>query len=490
MKKYIIAIDQGTTSSRAVLFDHDANMIGVSQREFSQHFPKPGWVEHDPNEILDTQLNVLNELLSEHDLSAQDITALGIANQRETIVVWGTEDGQPIYNAIVWQDKRTASYCQELRDKGLSGKVKSKTGLVIDPYFSGTKLKWILDNVEGAREKAAAGQLLAGTIDSWLLWKMTNGATHATDHTNASRTLLYNINDLAWDEELLAELDIPENILPEVYPSQHYFGDFELDGSSIPILGIAGDQQAALFGQACFEPGSAKNTYGTGCFMLMNMGNQPAISNHGLLTTMACSTTGEPQYAFEGSIFIAGAVVQWLRDGLQIIGSADETEEIADNLEENDVIIVPAFSGLGVPYWDATSKGAIFGLTRDSGREHFVKAALDSIAYQTKDVLIAMEEDTGVKMTNLMVDGGACANNHLMQFQSDILGITVDRPEVLESTALGAAFLAGLQAGVWTIEELKVKRKTERMFSPKFEESKREKLYSRWKDAVSRTLNW
>lgn len=488
--KYLIAIDQGTTSSRAILFDHDANIVGICQKEFTQHFPRSSWVEHDANEIWDTQLGVLNDLLDQHHVSPQEISAIGVTNQRETIVAWDKQTGQPIHNAIVWQDKRTAAYCEELKAKGLEASVKSKTGLVIDPYFSGTKLKWLLDHVEGAREKAMAGQLLAGTIDTWLLWKMTGGEVHATDYTNASRTLLFNINEVKWDEALLDEFNIPPSILPEAHPSSYHYGDYELNGHHIPIMGVAGDQQSALFGQACFEKGSAKNTYGTGCFMLMNMGNKPVISNHGLLTTMACNIDDEPQYAFEGSIFVAGAVVQWLRDGLQIITDASETEAIANNLEENEVIIVPAFVGLGVPYWDSSSRGAIFGLTRDAGRDHFVKAALDSIAYQTRDVLTAMEEDTGIKMENLMVDGGACANDYLMQFQSDILGISIDRPEILESTALGAAFLAGLKAGVWSLDDLKKKRKTAKLFQPNFSSNQRDKMYSKWKDAVSRTLNW
>ncbi|MEQ9404295.1 MAG: glycerol kinase GlpK [Cyclobacteriaceae bacterium] len=488
--KYIIALDQGTTSSRAILFDHDANMVGISQKEFTQHFPQPGWVEHDPSEILNTQLEVLRELMDQQNVQPQEVTAIGLTNQRETVLVWDKSSGNPVYNAIVWQDKRTSSYCEELKARGLEPGMREKTGLVIDSYFSGTKLKWILDHVDGAREKAEAGQLLAGTIDTWLIWNLTNGAVHATDYTNASRTLLFNINEVKWDDELLAEFKIPASMLPETYPSSHHYGDVEIGGHRIPLMGVAGDQQSALFGQACFEKGSAKNTYGTGCFMLMNMGSKPVLSNHGLLTTMACNIDDEPQYAFEGSIFVAGAVVQWLRDGLQIINDAGETERIAGATEEDEVIIVPAFAGLGVPYWDSSSKGAIFGLTRDSGRGHFVKAALESIAYQTKDVLKAMEEDTRVKMENLMVDGGACANNYLMQFQSDILGITVDRPEILESTALGAAFLAGLKAGIWTIDDLKTKRKTERLFIPDKDETKRVRRYGKWKNAVSRTLNW
>lgn len=487
--KYIVAIDQGTTSSRAILFDHEANIVGICQQEFTQHYPKSGWVEHDPTEIWETQLGVLTDLIKKHHVLPEQISAIGVTNQRETILVWDKNTGNPIHNAIVWQDKRTAAYCEELKTNGLEESVRAKTGLVLDPYFSGTKLKWLLDHVPGAR--ANLNNLLAGTIDTWLLWKLTNGKVHATDYTNASRTLLFNINDIKWDEDLLNQFDIPSEILPEAHPSSHHFGNYELEGHSIPIMGVAGDQQSALFGQACFEKGSAKNTYGTGCFMLMNMGDKPAISNHGLLTTMACNLSSDkPQYAFEGSIFVAGAVVQWLRDGLQIIEDANETEAMVKGLSDNEVIVVPAFAGLGVPYWDSSSRGAIFGLTRDAGRPHLVKASLDAIAYQTKDVLTAMEEDTGVKMTNLMVDGGACANDYLMQFQSDILGITVDRPEILESTALGAAFLAGLEAGVWTLDELKTKRKTAQIFNATFTENERATLYRKWKDAVSRTLEW
>lgn len=487
---YIVALDQGTTSSRAILFNQDAEIVGVEQQEFKQHFPKSGWVEHDAIEILKSQLNVLELLISKSAVQWSDIKAMGITNQRETTVVWDRKSGKPVYNAIVWQDKRTANYCEELKAAGWSDSIKNKTGLVIDPYFSGTKLKWILDHVEGAREKAEKGELLFGTIDTWLLWNFTNKQVHATDVTNASRTLLFNINDLSWDAELLKEFNIPEKMLPDVHSSSHHFGDFSSNGNNIPIMGIAGDQQAALFGQSCFEKGEAKNTYGTGCFMLMNMGDKPVLSNHGLLTTMACSIDDSPQYAFEGSVFVAGAVIQWLRDGIQIIEDASQTESMANQLDDDHVIIVPSFAGLGVPYWDSSSRGAIFGLTRDSSREHLAKAALESIAFQTKDVLEAMQLDTGSKMVHLMVDGGACANNYLMQFQSDLLGIPVDRPQILESTALGAAFLAGLKVGLWTLDDLRSKRKTERVFKPNISSSKRDQLYAKWKDAVSRTLNW
>ena len=461
--KYVVALDQGTTSSRAILFDREAKVVAVSQKEYTQHFPKPGWVEHDPNEIWSSQLAVFEQLLTENKVSPEDIISIGITNQRETTLIWDKNTGEPVYNAIVWQDKRTADYCEELKEQGLSDEIKGRTGLVIDSYFSGTKIKWILDHVEGVRERAEKGELLAGTIDTWLIWKMTQGKRHVTDQTNASRTLVYNIKELSWDKELLDLLTIPKNLLPEVLPSSSHFGDFMYSGKSIPINGVAGDQQAALFGQACFAKGEAKNTYGTGCFLLMNIGDKPVLSENGLLTTIACSTDGTPTYAFEGSVFVAGAVVQWLRDGINIIQSASETEEIAKSVEEDEVIIVPAFAGLGVPYWDSSSRGAIFGLTRDSSSKHLVKAALQSIAYQTKDIVEAIQEDTKVKMQNLNVDGGASMNDYLMQFQADILGIQVDRPEIFESTALGAAYLAGLQSGIWKIDDLKKIRKTSKL---------------------------
>ena len=488
--KYIVALDQGTTSSRAILFNKKAEIVGVSQKEYTQHFPKPGWVEHDPMEIWSSQLEVFKKLLEEQSISPEEIISIGITNQRETTLIWDKKTGEPVYNAIVWQDKRTSDYCEELKERGLSDEVKGRTGLVIDSYFSGTKIKWILDNVKGVRERAVNGDLLAGTVDSWLIWKMTKGKQHVTDQTNASRTLVYNIKDLDWDIELLDLLTIPKSLLPEVLPSSAHFGDFKFQGVTIPINGVAGDQQSALFGQACFGKGEAKNTYGTGCFLLMNIGDKPVLSEHGLLTTVACSIDGTPTYAFEGSVFVAGAVVQWLRDGLELIQSASETENIAKEVEEDEVIIVPAFAGLGVPYWDSSSRGAIFGLTRDSASKHLVKAALQSIAYQAKDIVEAIQEDTKVKMACLNVDGGASMNNYLMQFQSDILGIQVDRPEIFESTALGAAYLAGLQSKIWTIDDLKKIRKTSKLFKPTLSLDKRSFLYDRWKDAVSRTLNW
>ena len=488
--KYIIALDQGTTSSRAILFNRSAEIVGVSQKEYTQHFPSPGWVEHDPEEIWSSQLEVFETLLKDQQVSPDEIISVGITNQRETVLIWDKNTGKPIHNAIVWQDKRTASFCETLKSQGHAEKVQQKTGLVIDAYFSGTKIKWLLDNVEGARTKAENGELLAGTIDSWLIWKMTKGSRHVTDQTNASRTLIYNINTLDWDDELLTLLDIPKSMLPQVQPSSSHFGDFDFNGATLPIHGVAGDQQSALFGQACFEKGEAKNTYGTGCFLLMNIGDEPKLSENGLLTTVACSADGQPTYAFEGSVFVAGAVVQWLRDGLNIIQDASETEKIAQRATEDEVIVVPAFAGLGVPYWDASSRGAIFGLTRDSASKHLVKAALQAIAYQTKDIVEAIQEDTKVKMESLNVDGGASMNNYLMQFQSDILDIPVDRPEIFESTALGAAYLAGLQSKVWELDELKKIRKTSKLFEPKMSLEDRASKYKKWKDAVSRTLNW
>lgn len=487
---YIVALDQGTTSSRAILFNEKGEIVGIKQKEFTQYFPKSGWVEHDAEEIWATQSEVLRALLNDLSVNPNEVTAIGITNQRETTVVWDRKTGEPVHRAIVWQDKRTSEFCDELKAKGLEETVRSKTGLVIDSYFSGTKVKWILDHVEGAREDAEKGDLCFGTIDSWLVWKLTKGAVHTTDYTNASRTMLYNIVENKWDQELLDMLSVPASVLPEAHPSAHHFGDFEYKGAKIPIMGIAGDQQSALFGQACFEPGEAKNTYGTGCFMLMNTGNKCQHSKHGLLTTMACSTTGELTYALEGSIFIAGAAIQWLRDGLRIIDDAADSAYFASKVDTNDVFLVPAFAGLGAPYWDQYSRGAIFGLTRDTGKDHLIKAALESIAFQTRDVKSAMEQDSGIKISSLMVDGGATANDYLMQFQSDILGVEVDRPAITESTALGAAYLAGLKAGIWTLDEIKKVRQTQKKFTPSIDESRREKLYKGWQEAVKRTFNW
>lgn len=487
---YVIALDQGTTSSRAILFNEKGEILGVKQREFTQYFPKSGWVEHDPEEIWSTQFEVFRSLLNDHHVSPKAISAIGITNQRETTVVWDKKTGEPVYNAIVWQDKRTSAYCDELKFKGLEDKVRSKTGLVIDSYFSGTKVNWILNNVDGAKEAAENGNLCFGTIDTWLVYKLTKGQVHATDFTNASRTMLYNIVENKWDEELMEILGVPKSMLPEAHPSAHHFGSFEYKGASIPILGIAGDQQSALFGQACFEPGEAKNTYGTGCFMLMNTGSKCEVSKHGLLTTMACSTGDELTYALEGSIFIAGAAIQWLRDGLRVLDHANDSAYFASKVETRDVFLVPAFAGLGAPYWDQYSRGAIFGLTRDTGKNHIIKAALESIAFQTRDVRTAMEQDSGIEVCSLMVDGGATANDYLMQFQADILGIEVDRPEIVESTALGAAYLAGLKAGIWTLDEIRKIRKTERKFTPELTATERDKLYKKWQKAVERTFNW
>lgn len=489
--KYIIALDQGTTSSRAVLVNEKAEINSVVQKEFTQIFPQSGWVEHDPNEILKTQLGVLTELIEANKLTQESIIALGITNQRETTVVWDRKTGKPLYNAIVWQDKRTASICEELKSRGLSDYVRENTGLVIDSYFSGTKIKWILDNVEGARAKATKGELAFGTIDTWLIWNLTGGKVHVTDVTNASRTMIYNIKDLKWDEKLLKELDIPKSMLPEVKPSAHHFGDAEIKGLKIPINGVAGDQQAALFGQACFEPGMAKNTYGTGCFMLMNTGTTMQFSKNGLITTIAWSLDNKVEYALEGSVFIAGAAIQWLRDSLHMIDESKDSEYYASKaLGSNEVYVVPAFAGLGAPYWDMYARGAIFGLTRDTEKEHIIKATLESLAYQTKDILHAMQEDAGVKLAILKVDGGASANNMLMQFQADILGAEVERPKVIESTAMGAAYLAGIQAGLWKKADIVKNRVIERKFKSTMESAMREKLYRGWKKAVERTMGW
>lgn len=490
-EQYIVALDQGTTSSRALLIDSDGRIISMEQQEFPQIFPKPGWVEHDPKEILDSQMNVLKKLLENRNVDPTTIKGIGITNQRETTLVWNKNTGEPVYNAIVWQDKRTADICEDLKERGLSDYVGKSTGLVIDSYFSATKVKWILDNVDGAKELAENGDLLMGTVDSWLIWNMTERENHVTDYTNASRTMLYDISELDWDPKLLKELEIPESMLPTVSPSSYHFGDWEYKGVKIPIAGIAGDQQAALFGQACFEVGTAKNTYGTGCFMLMNTGEKPQFSENGLLTTIAYGLDGKVFYALEGSIFIAGAAIQWLRDGLELIKDAKETEALADSVEgESSVYVVPAFAGLGAPYWDMYARGAVFGLTRDTGKAHLAKATLESLAYQTKDILNAMQEDSGVELANLRVDGGACANNHLMQFQSDILGCEVHRPTVIESTAMGAAYLAGIQVGLWQQSDIDQNRDIDKVFKPTFDAEKRDRLYSKWQKAVKRTKGW
>ncbi|WP_422084244.1 glycerol kinase GlpK [Ulvibacterium sp.] len=491
MMDYIISLDQGTTSSRALLVDREGKIRGMVQKEFKQIFPKSGWVEHDPMEILESQMGVLNELIQKENVSASDIRAIGITNQRETTMVWDRNTGEPIYNAIVWQDKRTADICEGLKNDGYTEHVRKTTGLVIDSYFSGTKVKWILDNVTGAKVKAENGDLLMGTVDTWLIWNMTDKKNHVTDYTNASRTMIYDIVNLKWDDKLLNALGIPRTMLPDVRPSAHHFGDYEIDGVQIPIAGIAGDQQAALFGQGCFKKGTAKNTYGTGCFMLMNTGEKPQFSKNGLLTTIAYGLDGKVNYALEGSIFIAGAAIQWLRDGLELIKDARETEALANSIEgESSVYVVPAFAGLGAPYWDMYARGAIFGLTRDTGKAHLAKATLESLAYQTKDILKAMEDDSGIQLENLRVDGGACANNYLMQFQADILDTEVHRPEVIESTAMGAAFLAGIHVGLWTQEDVDQNRPMDRIFQPTFDRVKRKRLYKNWQKAVDCTKGW
>ena len=494
-KKYIIALDQGTTSSRAILFDKYGNIVSSAQKEFSQIYPKPSWVEHNPMEIWGSQSGVLREVLETSFIRPDEIAAIGITNQRETTIVWDKITGKPIYNAIVWQCRRTAEICDDLKEKGLESIIKEKTGLIIDAYFSATKIKWILDNVEGAKEKAKNGELLFGTVDTWLIWNFTRGKVHVTDYSNASRTMLYNIKELKWDEDILKELDIPRSMLPEVRPSSEIYGytDEEmLAGAKIPISGCAGDQQAALFGQTCFEKGSVKNTYGTGCFLLMNTGDQIVESKNGLITTIAWGVNGKINYALEGSIFVGGASIQWLRDELRLIYDSGQSEYYANQANDtNGVYVVPAFTGLGAPYWDMYARGAIFGLTRGAKRGHIVRATLESIAYQTKDVLNAMEEDSKLKLKCLRVDGGASANNFLMQFQSDILNVNVDRPKIIETTALGAAYLAGLAVGFYkNKDDIKQKWVIDTEFNPKMSDKKREVLYKGWKRAVDRTLLW
>lgn len=489
--KFILALDQGTTSSRTVVFNEQGEIKGIAQQEFRQIFPQSGWVEHDPKEIIATQLGTVYKVLKDHQVELSSVAAIGITNQRETTVVWDRKTGEPIYNAIVWQDKRTAPICEALKAKGLEEYVRHNTGLVIDSYFSATKIKWILDQVSGARQKADRGELAFGTIDTWLIWNMTGGKVHITDYTNASRTMLFNIRELKWDKKLLSELQIPESMLPEVRPSAFHFGDFKIENQTIPITGVAGDQQAALFGQACFEPGMAKNTYGTGCFMLMNTGTKIQQSKNGLITTIAWGLDNKVEYALEGSVFIAGAAVQWLRDSLHLIDQSKDSEYFAAKaLGSNEVYVVPAFAGLGAPYWDMYARGAIFGLTRDTGKDHIIKATLESLAYQTKDVLNAMQEDAGLKLASLKVDGGACANNILMQFQADILGTEVERPEVIESTAMGAAYLAAIQIGLWKKESITRNRKIQKCFKPQMDEKTRSRLYKGWQKAVERTKGW
>ena len=494
MAKYIMALDAGTTSSRCILFDKEGKMVSVAQKEFTQHFPKPGWVEHDANEIWSTQLGVAVEAVLKAGASAADIAAIGITNQRETTIVWDKFTGEPVCNAIVWQCRRTSEYCDFLKAKGFVETFRQKTGLVIDAYFSGTKLKWILDNVPGARERAEKGELLFGTVETWLIWKLTKGRVHVTDYSNASRTMLFNINTLEWDEEILAELNIPRSMLPTVKPSSCVYGetDPQFFGAPIVIGGAAGDQQAALFGQTCFEPGEAKNTYGTGCFMLMNTGEKPVFSKNGLVTTIAWGLDGKVEYALEGSIFVAGAAIQWLRDELQIIERAYETEELAQRVPDtNGCYVVPAFTGLGAPHWDQYARGAILGLTRGVNRYHIIRATLDSLCYQANDVLKAMEADSGIKLAALKVDGGACANNYLMQTQSDIIDAPVKRPCCVETTATGAAYLAGLAVGYWKDkEEVRKNWAIDRTFEPKIDDAKRKEMVEGWDKAVKRSYGW
>ena len=493
MKKYIIALDQGTTSSRCILFDREQNIVEMAQKEFTQHYPNPGWVEHDPMEIYSSQYGVLMEVLAKSGVDVREVAGIGITNQRETTIVWDKTTGRPVYNAIVWQCRRTAPLCEELKaDRDFTAYVKDHTGLLVDAYFSATKIRWILDNVPGAREKAGAGELLFGTVDSWLIWKLTGGAVHVTDYTNASRTMLYNIRDLCWDKRICDRLGIPACMLPEVRNCSEIYGTMNIQGVEVPIAGIAGDQQAALFGQTCFEPGEAKNTYGTGCFLLMNTGSRLYQSKNGLLSTIAIGLDGRVQYALEGSVFVGGAVVQWLRDELHLITESADTEYFARKVRDNGgVYVVPAFTGLGAPYWDMYARGAIFGLTRGTGRNHIIRAALESIAYQTCDVLHAMEEDTGLPLRELRVDGGASANNFLMQFQADIVDRTIRRPMIRETTALGAAYLAGLATGVWRdLDDIRSQWTLDRLYEPQMPAGQRETLLAGWHKAVGRTRGW
>lgn len=484
MKEFIVALDQGTTSCRSILFDRNAKIIASEQKEFTQIFPENGWVEHNPIEIWETQQHTLTQLLENNNIKAEQIDSIGITNQRETTVLWNKKNGNPVYNAIVWQDNRTKEFCQQLIDQGLEQIFKNKTGLVLDSYFSGTKVNWILKNIHKSENLLASNSLLFGTIDTWLIWNLTNKKSHFTDCSNASRTLMYNIHNSEWDSELLEALSVPRSILPTVKDSSTNFGYWEYKGHSIPITGVAGDQQAALFGQCCFEKGSAKNTYGTGCFMLMNTKDKPIKSKNGLLTTVAWSIDGIKTYALEGSVFIAGAAVQWLRDGLKVISEASESELLASKSNSNELIFVPAFSGLGAPYWNMNTKGGIFGITRDIGVNELCKATLESLAFQTSDVLTAMEKDANFPIDSLAVDGGACINNFLMQFQSDILKTNVLRSSTLESTALGAAYLAGIQTGFFKFNELKNNHSIERVFEPSMNEDTRTRKLKSWSDAI------
>ncbi|MCD8501154.1 MAG: glycerol kinase GlpK [Bacillaceae bacterium] len=492
-KKYILSLDQGTTSSRAILFNRNGEVVDSAQKEITQLYPKPGWVEQDPNEIYGSILVVIAQLLTKARVSANEIAAIGITNQRETTIVWDKKTGQPIYQAIVWQSRQTEAICQKLRDKGYEKLIRDKTGLLIDPYFSGSKVKWILDHKDGAREKAENGELLFGTVDSWLIWKLSNGKAHVTDYSNASRTMMYNIHELEWDPDLLNLLGIPRAMLPEVHPSSFTYAYTDKNnffGERVPICGVAGDQQAALFGQTCFYEGMAKNTYGTGCFMLMNTGEKAVSSKHGLLTTIAWGLDGKVEYALEGSIFVAGSAIQWLRDGLRMIKTATDSEMYATRIDSTEgVYVVPAFVGLGTPYWESDVKGAIFGLTRGSKKEHLVRATLEALAYQTKDVLKVMEEDSGIKLHSLRVDGGAVTNEFLMQFQSDMLEVPVVRPVINETTALGAAFLAGLEVGFWSSRsEIAQQWQVDRTFHSKMDSEKVSQLYDGWNKAIKAAM--
>lgn len=493
-QKYVMALDAGTTSNRAIIFDVDSKIVGVAQKEFTQHFPQPGWVEHDAEEIWSSMHEVMREALEQSGLVASDIAAIGITNQRETAVIWDRATGRPIYNAIVWQSRQTADICEDLKRQGFVDEFQEKTGLVIDAYFSGTKVKWILDHVKGAREKAEKGELAFGTIDTWLLWKLTGGEVHKTDYSNASRTLMFNIKTLEWDEALLKYLTVPKSLLPEVRPSSEVYGHTipSIIGASVPVAGMAGDQQSALFGQNCFSPGEAKNTYGTGCFLLMNTGTDICMSKNGLVTTIAWGLDGKVEYALEGSIFVGGSAIQWLRDGLRLVDSAPDSEWVAKKVPDaGGVYMVPAFVGLGAPYWDMNARGMIIGLTRGTTKAHIVRATLDSLAYQTRDVLGAMEADSGNRLAALKVDGGAVANNLLMQFQADLLGVPVDRPQITETTALGAAYLAGLATGVWASkEELKKSWQLDTRFTPALDKKDADKLYKGWRKAVKHAANW
>ena len=492
MSRYILSLDQGTTSSRAILFDAEQNIVGLAQKEFTQYYPRQGWVEHDPMEIYSSQYAVMMEVIAQSGVDVREISAIGITNQRETTILWERDTGRPIYNAIVWQCRRTADMIGELLDRGLGETIRGKTGLIPDAYFSGTKIKWILDHVEGARERAERGEILFGTVDSWLIWKLTGGAVHVTDYTNASRTMIYNIRTLDWDRKLLDALDIPRAMLPEVRGCSEIYGYAAVQGVRIPIAGIAGDQQAALFGQCCFAPGEAKNTYGTGCFLLMNTGGTPCVSENGLLTTIAIGLNGKVQYALEGSVFVGGAVIQWIRDEMRFINESRDAEYYARKVPDTGgVYLVPAFTGLGAPHWDMYARGCIVGITRGTRREHIIRAAQESIAYQSYDLVKAMERDTGIALAELNVDGGASRDRFLMQFQADILGKRVCRPMIRETTALGAAYLAGLATGVWKdLDELKKLWSCDIRFDPDMEEPTRQRLLSGWRKAVGRSLDW